>query len=536
MISSFSLSLFPLNWLREIRNRLLFINHNSKFFSRSSSSFSASVILLEFNSLASSHVPYSYLANALRDLYSGRIVGYTPYFLSTKSKIRFHLSLLFPFGNAKIYRSFGVSSFITPSTSKAISSFAELTFRELLPNLTSKSDVENITISGIWIGDLIYDTFLNLYKRSTLDPFSPEFRSYLYKSILLFSYWLDYFNTNSVSAVCLSHTCYNLAFPLRIASSLGIPTYEANLTNIYHLSSDNLFSCFDSPKFPSIFNEFSSTTKSTALALAKERIDRRFKGEVGVDMPYMTHTAYGDITSTPILKKTSNKKILIASHCFFDSPHSYGNNLFPDFYEWIDFLGKLSLETPFDWYIKAHPGHTNQTMSVLEFFTTKYPSLTLIPSDSSHLQLISEGIDLALTCYGTIGFEYAALGVKVINASVNNPHIAYNFNFHPRSIEEYKNIILNFPHLPLQVDMNDIYQFYFMKNIFNTNNLFVSDYNSVVNILGGYKHQFTPDFYPIWISQFTPSSHTQILQGMTNYLCSADYRLSYTHFGKSFPL
>ena len=43
--------------------------------------------------------------------------------------------------------------------------------------------------------------------------------------------------------------------------------------------------------------------------------------------------------------------------------------------------------------------------------------------------------------YGTIGFEYAAMNIPVINASLNNPHIAYDFNINPKTRENYQKIL-----------------------------------------------------------------------------------------------
>ena len=40
-------------------------------------------------------------------------------------------------------------------------------------------------------------------------------------------------------------------------------------------------------------------------------------------------------------------------HGFFDSPHGIGKILFPDFYEWLDFIYKLSIKTDYEWYIKT---------------------------------------------------------------------------------------------------------------------------------------------------------------------------------------
>ena len=68
----------------------------------------------------------------------------------------------------------------------------------------------------------------------------------------------------------------------------------------------------------------------------------------------------------------------------------------------------------------------------------------MIPEETSHHQLIREGIKFVFTVYGTVGCEYPLIGAQVINAG-NNPHIAYNFNWHPTSIKEHENLVLRLP-------------------------------------------------------------------------------------------
>ena len=73
------------------------------------------------------------------------------------------------------------------------------------------------------------------------------------------------------------------------------------------------------------------------------------------------------------IKQNDNTKILIAAHCFNDAVHVYGNNLFPDFYEWLKFLGEFSLKhkNKYDWYIKIHPAHYDANIDKFNFFENR---------------------------------------------------------------------------------------------------------------------------------------------------------------------
>ena len=114
----------------------------------------------------------------------------------------------------------------------------------------------------------------------------------------------------------------------------------------------------------------------------------------------------------------------------------------------------MSKKVDYDWYIKTHPDYLPGTMKIIEDFIKKYPKLNLLPSSSSHHQIIKEGISAVLTVYGTIGCEYPLLNKLVVNASMNNPHIAYDFNQHCKSIKDYENTIKKLPSLIKQFPIN----------------------------------------------------------------------------------
>jgi hypothetical protein len=162
--------------------------------------------------------------------------------------------------------------------------------------------------------------------------------------------------------------------------------------------------------------------------------------------------------------------------------------------------------------------------------------LALLPSDASHHQIISEGIDLALTCYGTIGFEYAALGIPVINASMNNPHIAYNFNIHAKDVDHYRKLLMNLGDVQIKINQQEVYEYYFVKFIFNTENIFFDAYQGFLNNIGGYKNQFSSIAYKKWLTEWTPEKHSEISKSIRKFIRSENFRMDSRHTGKEFHL
>lgn len=486
---------------------------------------------MELNNMHSAQIAYSYLANVLSLMHEAKIVAYHHYIKNNIVNSLFYRRIrrFFCVDSFDIYKSFGVDSFLEIKPSRYQRKKAEELFLNVYTSISTTKDIELINIDGVLLGDLIYDTYLKKFRKPTIDHSSSEFQSFLRESLATFAFWLDYFDHNDVRAINVSHCVYTLAIPLRIAVRRNIPAFQINATHVYRLNAQNLFAYNDFHYYPEQFSTLPAETRRQGLAEADERIQKRLSGAVGVDMAYSTKSAYGAVKDERLVKQSNRKKILIATHCFFDSPHSYGYNLFPDFYEWLDFLGQMTLETDYDWYIKTHPDYLPGTMEVVQEFVRKYPRFCLLPSDSSHHQIIKEGIDVVLTVYGTIGFEYAALGVPVINASLNNPHIAYNFNIHPKSVEGYKEILQHIDTLHFQPDYNQVKEYYYMKHIYNTNNWLFTDYEAMLEYVGGYRNQFTPKVYDYWLREWSREKHGSVCATLKKFIESDEFRLNHTH-------
>lgn len=515
-----------------------FIEHNKKVFLNGKSlPQRKSVILLELNAMQSAHIAYSYLANVLAENSQSKIYAYAQrVHHGLLQRLLFKIRKAIGRDEFGVFKSFGVNDFVEIVLSRTQKQSAARMFADVYRRLNSTRDIEELTLNDVWVGDLIYDTFLMTYKKPTIDWESPEFKRALLESIECFVFWEDYLNNNDVRAINVSHCVYNLAMPLRIAVQRGIPVFQANATYVYRLSSKNLFAYNDFVNYRERFAALPPEVRKEGIAEAQRRLERRFAGEVGVDMVYSTKSAYGMSRYSKLLRESSRKKILIATHCFFDSPHSYGNNLFPDFYEWLDFLGKMTEKTDYDWYVKTHPDYLPGTKEIIDSFIDKYPKFTLLPADASHHQLISEGIDFALTVYGTIAFEYAALGIPVINASQNNPHIAYDFNLHAKDIDDYRRLLTNLDQVGFTIDKQQVYEYYFMRHIFNTENLLFINYHSTINELGGYDKQFSSVFYQKWLDEWSPERHVAITSAFQAFINSGDFRMDYTHYGREFSI
>lgn len=515
-----------------------FIKHNKKNFKFKKNL--KNKILIEFNSWAPLHIANSYLLKCLQEKYNASIFGYAGYAHNTTSlkrdfinKIKWYAGSFFSIKNFGIYKSIGCEKFLWPryGNQKKIMNYYNFYLRKI----KNKKDLENLKIKNIWVGDLIYDSFIKYKKIVTIDVFNLDFRDYFKGFIEVFCFWEDYFKSNEVKAVITSHSVYLLALPLRIAIANNIKSYVCHAEYLYSLNKRNIFARADFFDAKKDLKKINNTTLQLGMASAKKRLNLRLSGKKGIDIWWAKKTSFGVIKNTRVLNKNNKYKFLVASHSFLDSPHVYGKHLFTDFYEWLNFLGKISTISDSEWYIKTHPYEANFekgfSKKIIKNFLKKNPKIKLIPANTTHNQIVSEGINCVLTVIGTVAYEYAAMNIPVINASKRNPHVKFNFNIHVNSIKNYKYLLLNPNKIKVKINKAEIYKFYFYMNIYNTRSWLFQDYPDMERKIGS---QYNNSIYDFWIKkEFNLVKHKKILFNIRKFIESNDYRLGYKHIERT---
>ncbi|MBT5734014.1 hypothetical protein HOI27_04335 [bacterium] len=505
------------------KSQLNFVKHNKTVFTFKTKK-TDNIILLEQGEAASNIIAYSYLASTLQDIHDAKIVTYFP--RVPRSQLR---KFLWWFKSKNIYytnklfTSFGSDFFLIPTINRPLKKKCDLIYQEQIIKIKNKADIENITIDGIVFGDLIYDYYLNYYQEITVDINSDNFKKHIKYCIKCVVFWLDFFENNTVKAINTSHTVYTNAIPIRISVHHGIDSFQLHATHVYRLTKGNFFAYKEFLNYKTEFFKLSKIQQSAGIEEARKRIDMRFSGEVGVDMNYSKKSAFGDSFDYRLIRESDKIKILVAPHCFYDSPHPFGINLYPDVSDWLENLIEISKKTDYDWYVKTHPDFLDSTKEMVEKVFKDHPKFTILPSDSSHLQIVDEGIDFALTMYGSIGFEYAAMNIPVINASLNNPHIAFDFNIHPKTQKEYMNILMDLKAVNHKINKTDVYRYYYMNKLHLSLEWLFLDRTKVLTDLGGYHGQFRPEMYQYWVENWTIENHQTILSGLRNFIDSGEY-------------
>lgn len=403
-----------------------------------------SVLLIDISNHSQYTVIASYFANVLARRHNSKIVGF--------ASSRLWRTIMWRY----IYASFNMAQIIWPRLPEKFNKGNKIEILKAWEQIKTKQELLDYKYEGIWVGIDIYETYLRA-GRPTVNLKDSEVFKLFTKAIELVKFWTTYFNHNKVSAVLIHHDCYLSNVIVKVAYANNVPVYMPNL--IYPTYSNAPFT------FYSFFNHYhkyfsllNAKKKEEALLIGKELLERSI-GKNNTACDKTTFTV--ETKKQRVLKESDKLKVLICSHCFYDNPHAYGKLPFIDFYEWLEYLGKISSECDYDWYIKIHLDPLPGTMDVISAFLRRYPHITLIPNDSNPHQLAREGLNFALTIHGSVGHEYPALGVQVLNAGYN-PHIAYDFNWHAHSLIEYEHYIRNLRTLSKSIRIEEMYEFYFV--------------------------------------------------------------------------
>lgn len=506
--------------------RYIFLDKNTKKFIKfcklnfklNKSEVKKSKILVELSSIDQLSIPYAFFLDFLSKKFKSKIYSFSSQECkSLFSRIKFYI-LKRRF--LSIYKAFNSDHIYSSLNCIELNAKSHRLYTNALKSLKRKEDLINLKVLDTNIGMGVYEGYLIERMKPTVSFEDKQFKAYLKECIDLLVFWRDYFDSNQVEAIILSHALYKFDIIKEAALKKGIKVYLPSLHGIHQILKPGDIAFHGYENYSKEFKSLPSDIKENGIAWAKNRLDLRMSGRVGVDMNYATKSAYSNKRFLNIIEKNNKPKILISTHCFFDNPNAYGKNLFADFYEWLDFLGKITDETDYDWYLKAHPDAFSENHFFIDEIISKYKKIKKLPDMTSHKQLKEEGIKYILTVYGSIGHEAPLNNQIVINAGTKNPHESYNFNLHASSIKQYRDILLSLPNLFVDINPDKVYEFYFMHYLATKpDKLFLSsalDFEDSIppNL------QNTPHIYKYFINQFDESSKKFIYETIENFVSS----------------
>ena len=512
------LKIFYKNIINIDKNSKKLISHNLSEWKNFITKDNKNILLIDYIESREIEIARSYFCNLFAKENNCKIIVFSD-----------QKNILFNREWRKIYNSFNANKFIYIFYSKF---FLKLFFnfkkkkeiknslQNILKNLKSKKDLTSIKYKNIEIGREIYHEYIYRFRKPTVDLQDKVITELIHEAILVTEYWIDFFEGNNVKALTLSHPNVRfLALPGKIANQFfSIPVYAITCSYInkyFNLADHYQFIRDSYLEHPKKFNQLSDKKKLEALEWGKKRLNQRLNGVVGVDMYYTSVSAFHKNFIDQALRKNKKIKVLICTHEFFDDPNATGGLLFPDFYEWLVFLAEKSKNTKYDWYIKNHPDTDPWTKKEIIRFVEKYDHITLINEKTSFLQLKEEGLDFVFTAHGTVGHECPLLGIQVINADLNQIHIAYDFTWTPKSITELEDMINNLETMNKKIDFESIYEYFYVTNkLYNIDNFIFNSYRSSKRE----EREKNIDMAEIFLNEFNSDKHELIKQNFRDHI------------------
>ena len=345
-----------------------------------------------------------------------------------------------------------------------------------------------------------------------------KFINFFFKSIDYYFFCKSLFKNYNIKAVVLSHTVYLTAVLGRIALKNNINFYCLGLGHCVSLSK-KFFYIEDFKLYKSEFFQLKKNSKEKLILLGKKDLQSNIKGKASEGLENLERSPFAGIIDKNVVSKNKKIKILVASHCFYDSPHVYGKFLFNDFYEWLVHLGKISEKTDYEWYLKIHPNkiYEKRNKKILNNFLKIHKKFILVENNISHFSFIDK-IDYVLTIHGNIGLEYALFGVKVINGSpVRGRFSNFNFNLNPKSINKYDRILLNLKkESRMRIDKEEIYTCHCINKIFVNSN-YIIKYNRTIKKLG-WNNLNSYVMIKFWLKNFNLKKHYYIDNKISSFI------------------
>lgn len=330
--------------------------------------------------------------------------------------------------------------------------------------LKCKEDVLLLTIDGVVVGDLIYDSYLRYKPAPTINIVDIYLLMIIWQAIRCVRMAKYYFSKNNPKLFLTSYASYiQHGIPVRVALMKGVSVFSLGNYQEF-VKKLELEDWLHTRNHTSYYKDWLALNgQDEKLQLANLALSKRLAGGVDAATYYMQRSAYED-TGEAIPDVSGG--LVIFLHDFFDSPHCYRWMLFPDFLEWIEYTLGLAQQHNLKIFVKPHPNQLPESAIVVKELMIKYPEVCFLSSRVTNTQLVGAGMSCALTVYGTVAHEMAFLGMPVITCG-DHPHSDFDFCFNARNRTEYDQLILGYKLLSIdkQKMRTQSLAFYFMHSL-----------------------------------------------------------------------
>jgi hypothetical protein len=321
-------------------------------------------------------------------------------------------------------------------------------------NLKTKNDVLKLSYNKIIIGDLVYDTYLRWRSAATLDINDKFLEKIIFLSIRMIDNLNKFYRKNKILFYISTFSSYiHHGIPVRFFYNKKVKVYLSKplsfQENIIQISDNHYFNSFN---FYNLKSKIKKINK-TQFSYAKKSLENKFFGKFDVTSSYLKFNPYN---TNMIDSKINEFQGVLFLHDFFDSPHDYKFDLFPDFYEWAVFTFGVIKKNNLKIAIKPHPNSHPDIINFNKQLQKKFSDLFWLNNKiSNRFILQKKNIKFGISVSGSVIYEMAYFK-KIPIAIGENYFSSFSFIKKPKTLKEYEDQIINYHKIKLPKNIKEI--------------------------------------------------------------------------------
>lgn len=349
----------------------------------------------------------------------------------------------------KTMRRLGLSE-IAPFGTK-VSSDARRFARRLLAQSRRPDDILEWELPAKFPAATLYDHVLKRQRKASVDLSDPMIEEYVADVLAAITTAERHLDNYRPDLLLLSHTIGSLGASLAwVGAQRKIPCVTMfgmyGVSRYWRIDKPSDFSdLMDRPSGHDI-NSLSPSKASALAQIGKAYLTSRLAGQTN---DLASHYAFAQGTSpdrkalADLYGWTENRPVIaVYASNWFDDPHAFGMTRFRDFLDWILATRDAAVAANNAyWLFRAHPVDQWYGGITLKDVlpATMAQHVRLAPTEWSGAA-VTQIADALVTCHGTAGIEYAALGKPVLVADRGWYHDC-GFVIFPKSRADYLSIL-----------------------------------------------------------------------------------------------
>ena len=312
-------------------------------------------------------------------------------------------------------------------------------------NFASYFDVKRVNslyIGGLYIGDLIHDTYTRRHMLPTADSLNFKYIAAINEAYVYYYYYMGLLDRESYEYVVVNHNCYiRSAMLARVASSRGVKVLHLLSTEygfyIRKLYPDDhvydLWSLANPVLYNASINNLDVVNKSLqyfedTVVDGSGTFDKINKAIAVSGNDIVDYRQVHDLK----INSPTKKIVVIASHVLIDNVTGADGRrqVYIDSYTWLkETLRLCESNSDMITFLKLHPREYafNYAPKILDVYNEMRLQNVKIWPDNLDLKTNHRLIDVVITVRGSVSLEFPCFGIPVIVAGKNHA-ISSGFN------------------------------------------------------------------------------------------------------------